>query len=113
MLDLGFDVQHVAASGRGDNGIDVYATKGADLDLVNWIIQCKCWRPGRKVHPATVRELKGVLSDYPSGTRGMIVTTSSFSSGAIELAEGADIRLMDGAEFAERMKVTLEKSQDG
>ncbi|MBL9090230.1 MAG: restriction endonuclease [Planctomycetaceae bacterium] len=33
----------------------------------------------------------------------MVVTTSSFSSGAIQAAIEADIRLMDGAEFATRL----------
>lgn len=29
---LGFQVQHVAAARSGDGGLDVYATKGCDLD---------------------------------------------------------------------------------
>ena len=46
-----------------------------------------------------VRELLGTLSGYPQGTRGMIVTTSRFSSGSQSLAEEHNIRLIDGAEF--------------
>jgi restriction endonuclease Mrr len=33
----------------------------------------------------------------------MIVTTSRFSSGAIEEAKASNIRLMDGEEFAQRL----------
>ncbi len=99
MVSLGFDVQHVSTSGRGDNGIDVFATKGGDFDCVNWVIQCKCWNPKRKVYPSTVRELIGVMAAFPQGTQGMIVTTSTFSAGARTTADGAAIRLTDGAEF--------------
>jgi hypothetical protein len=99
MQALGFSVQHVAASRRGDQGVDVFATKGADLDLVNWVIQCKCYPPKRRVGPDTVRELIGTLSEHPRGTRGMIATTSDFSADARRTAERADIRLMPGDEF--------------
>jgi hypothetical protein len=99
MESLGFDVEHIASARRGDSGVDVYATKGSGLDEVQWVIQCKCWKPSRKVHPNTVRELIGVLSEYPNGVRGMIVTTSSFSAGAIATADGANIKLVDGKEF--------------
>ena len=102
MVKLGFQVHHKAADRHGDGGVDILATKGtdADFDLINWVIQCKCWKPTRKVTPSVVRELLGVLTGYPHGTRGMIVTTSSFSSGARENAEASDIRLVDGEEFA-------------
>jgi hypothetical protein len=101
MSALGFQVQHVAVGKRGDRGIDVFATKGNDLDLVNWIIQCKCWGSKRTVSPNVVRELIGTLVDQPQGTRGMIVTTSRFSSGSIELADQHTIRLINGEEFVE------------
>jgi hypothetical protein len=104
MKALGFEVAHVAASRNGDNGVDVYATKGADLDEVNWVIQCKCWSPKRKVTPATVRDLVGALRHYRPGTRGMIVTTSAFTSGAKTEADAAGIKLIDGEEFHGRLK---------
>ena len=101
MASLGFEVEHVAASKRGDQGVDIYATKGADLDAVQWVIQCKCWRD--KVGPAVVRELVGTLARFSGGTRGMIVTTSGFTAGAVTAAEESNVRLMDGSEFAERL----------
>lgn len=102
MESSGFDVQHVAASGRPDHGIDVYATKGTDIDEIRWVIQAKCWRPNRKVGPSTVRELRGVLARQKPGTRGMIVTTSSFTSGARAEADDGGILLIDGQEFLRR-----------
>lgn len=99
MNKLGFKTEHVAASHRGDHGVDVYATKGRDLDAISWVIQCKCYSPNRKVQPSTVRELLGVLEEYPRGTRGMIVTTSTFTSGARTRAEETNIHLIEGEEF--------------
>lgn len=104
MHALGFAVEHIAASRHGDGGIDVYATRGRDLDEMNWVIQCKCWHPKRKIPPSVIRELVGVLAGYPHGTRGMVITTSTFSSRAIEAANEANIRLIDGGEFAELVK---------
>jgi hypothetical protein len=109
MAALGFSVEHIAASRRGDHGVDVFATKGTDLETVYWVIQCKCYGK-RRVGPDTVRELLGVLhlnrDKYPVGTRGMIVTTSSFSVDAIEEAGRAGIRLMDGKEFARLVRLS-------
>jgi len=102
MENLGFSVEHVSASRSGDKGIDIYATKGADLDEVRWIIQCKCYSPKTKIGPAIVRELIGALAPH-QGTRGMLISTSSFTSGAREVADANAIRLMDGQEFARRV----------
>lgn len=104
MRALGFGVEHVSASRKADNGVDVYAVKGVDFDETRWIIQCKCWAPKRKVSPSTVRDLIGALTHYPPGTRGMIVTTSGFTSGAKREAETAGIRLVDGEEFVGLVK---------
>ena len=99
MSSLGFTVEHVSASRSGDRGVDVFALKGNDFEQVQWVIQCKCYAPSHKIDPSKIREMRGVLTDYPHGTRGMIVTTSSFTSGAIEEAKKASIRLVDGVEF--------------
>lgn len=97
---LGFDVQHKSASRNGDQGVDLVATKGEDFDAINWVIQCKCYRVDFSIGPDKVRELHGVVATYPSGTRGMLVATCSFSSGAKQLANELNIRLIDGEQFA-------------
>lgn len=91
MARMGFEVDHVAASRTGDEGVDVFAENRKTDEA--WAIQCKCYAPERKIGPAVVRELIGALATYPSGTKGMIVTTSSFSSGAVSLAREFDIVL--------------------
>lgn len=107
MKSLGFSVAHVAASRCGDDGVDIFATKGADLDEVRWVIQCKCYSSKNKVGPAAIREILGALRPHPPGTRAMVVTTSSFTAGASELAAAEGVRLMDGAEFATRLRASL------
>ena len=69
MAALGFTVEHIAASRHGDKGVDIYATKGTDLDRINWVIQCKCLHPKRHIPPGTIRELEGALNEYPRNQR--------------------------------------------
>lgn len=99
MTRLGFVVDHTGASKNGDHGVDVFARKGRDLEEVCWVIQCKCYSSKQKVGPGVIQSLMGALQDYPRGTRGMVVTTSSFTSGARRVATESNIRLMDGEEF--------------
>jgi len=97
---MGFQVQHVAASTRGDQGIDIYATKDAEPDQENWIIYCRHCRGSRKVPPRAARDLADALAAYPAGTRGMMVTDSNFSPGAASAARQRGIRLVDGSEMS-------------
>jgi hypothetical protein len=87
---LDYVVDHTAADRNGDDGIDVFAQRGEEF----LAIQCKCYAPNRPVGPSVIRELAGALQDHPTGTVGMVVTTSSFTAGAIALAERLDIRLV-------------------
>ncbi|RKH84119.1 restriction endonuclease [Corallococcus sp. AB045] len=101
MEQLGFDVQHVSASRRGDRGVDVYATRGelgGDKQEC-WVVQCKCYAEHRKVGPAILRELLGAMRAYPVGVRGMVATTSSFTAESRRLARTEGLRLLDGEEF--------------
>ena len=91
MRQAGFKVDHVASSRNGDAGVDVFAEAPNGTEL--WAIQCKCYAPKRRIGPAVVRELIGALAGYPPGTQGMLVTTSGYSSGAVELAKQSGIAL--------------------
>lgn len=91
MKELGYKVDHVASAKNGDEGVDVFAEDPKRNEF--WAIQCKCYAPKRKIGPAVVRELIGALAGYPIGTRGMLVTTSGYSGGAIELARNSGIEL--------------------
>jgi restriction endonuclease Mrr len=84
--------------GAGDGGVDVTATKMDDWGKpVMHVVQVKRYRKpvGRRV----IDELGGVLhrERYP---HGILVTTSDFSSQALEAAKGvSNLRLVNGAEL--------------
>jgi hypothetical protein len=99
----GLTVVHQAASRHGDGGVDIYAHD--ELNDKIWAIQCKCYAPNRKVGPGVVRELAGSLHRYPEGTRGMIVTTSSFTPKAVEEAGALNIEIVDGDKFATFLEI--------
>ena len=105
LIAAGFQILDVRPSARGDAGVDIYAIKGSGLEEIRWIVQCKCYDPDRRIGPAIVRELVGAIQEYPTGTRGMVITTSQFSLGAIELAKAHNIMLIDGAQFVSRSRV--------
>lgn len=91
MMYAGFKVDHVASAKNGDAGVDVFAENQSGTEF--WAIQCKCYAPKRKVGPSAIRELIGALAVYPPNTRGMMVTTSGYSTGAIEVAKQCAIEL--------------------
>jgi hypothetical protein len=97
----GLVVRHQAAQRDGDGGIDLYAT---DTEGQGWVVQCKCWGLHRTVGPEVVRELHGAIAKADIGgtvaSRGILITTSRFTGGAIELAKSFGFECIDGAAFA-------------
>lgn len=71
---------------RGDHGVDIIATR-ADLGQLRFLDQVKAYRRDRLVGPDDIREMLGVLAMHQNATKGIITTTSGFSSGAIAAAE--------------------------
>jgi hypothetical protein len=102
MKALGLTVIHVSSSGKGDGGIDVYAHNEVTDEI--FAIQCKCYAPGYKVGPDVIRELSGTLNKYPEGIKGMILTTSSFTKGALEEAVTLGIEVINGQDFVNMAK---------
>ena len=89
---------------RADGGIDVRGTLVVD-DVVHieMAVQVKKWEIKRKVHSPVVQNVRGSLDVHE---RGMIITTSDFSSGAKTEAvqpNKTPIALMNG----ERLTVLL------
>ncbi len=62
------------------------------LGAVKSVWQAKKNRPGRKVSLTQVRELSGVL-DIERATKGMIVTTSHLTRGAVDWVQRDHFRL--------------------
>ncbi|MCO5396582.1 restriction endonuclease [Ralstonia soli] len=102
LTDRGLRVIHQAASRDGDGGVDLYAV---DESGQSWIVQCKCWAAHRSVGPETVRELHGAIAFADRGgsatSKGIVITTSRFTSGVAEVGREFGFELIDGQQFAE------------
>jgi hypothetical protein len=95
MVTRGLEVEHLGANPNGDGGIDLYAWNPNTGST--FAVQAKCW--STPVGPDVVRQLSGSLNRYPSGTVGIIVTTSRFTTGAVKEAQVQEIELIDGVSF--------------
>lgn len=85
----------------GDGGIDgVIREDTLGLDAI--YVQAKKWAPDRGIGPREIREFLGALQDVEA-TKGIFITTSSFSPEARELARRRRVVLMDGLELAIHM----------
>jgi hypothetical protein len=97
-------VIHQAANRDGDGGVDLYAI---DAEGGSWVVQCKCWATHRRVGPNVVRELKGAIELADAGSdnvsRGMIITTSTFSDEAVRTATQFGFELIDGPALARKL----------
>lgn len=60
------------------------------------------WAPERGIGPREIREFLGALQDVEA-TKGIFITTSSFSTEARDLARRRRIVLIDGLELAMHM----------
>lgn len=92
-----YHVKHIG--GKGDRGVDLRIEKEKDRAVV----QCKCYRVDRPIGPDIIRELHGTLA-RERAARAYLVTTSSFTPGAIQEAQAANIILIDGKRLAAKAK---------
>jgi CheY-like chemotaxis protein/HJR/Mrr/RecB family endonuclease len=99
---MGFEAE--TTSKTVDGGIDVIAINRAPLIAGKYIIQCKKFAPGNKVGEPVIRDLYGVVNSE-NANKGILITTSSFSSKAIDFAHGKPIELIDG----KRLKSLMEQ----
>ena len=102
---LKLDVKHYAANRRNDGGVDIIATKTFRDKQLTYLVQCKCYKPKNKIGPSIVRELVGSMMAYGDECKGIIITTSKFTSDAESerknfLSKGLDIEFIDGTKFA-------------
>jgi HJR/Mrr/RecB family endonuclease len=97
LQQIGFDT--VSQLGvRNDGGIDIIALNNAPIVGGRLVVSAKRYSPERKVGTAAVMELLGSMSYHGFG-RGIIITTSRFTSAAREAAERFGIELLDGERF--------------
>lgn len=80
---------------RSDGGIDVVAVNKKEFTGGRVAIQAKCYAPRHKVAIAEVREMAGSISQREFH-KGIIITTSGYTSGARDEASRLGIELYDG-----------------
>lgn len=106
--DKGFEVELTKRT--RDGGKDVIAFHKDQLGIRSkYIIECKHYSDTNKVGVDIVRALYGVKSSRSGGNLGIIVTTSTFTSGAREFIENEattnlDLTLADKEQLLEWLK---------
>ena len=85
---LGYTIEQITKK-SGDQGADVVATK----DGKTYVIQAKYY--GSPVGNYAVQEVLGAIGMYKAD-KGIVITNSTFTKSAIELANANNIELVDG-----------------
>ncbi|MBE9502193.1 MAG: restriction endonuclease [Dehalococcoidia bacterium] len=88
--DKGFDTELTPRT--RDGGKDIHAVCSTSLGCSLYVIECKRYESSRKVGVEAVRALYGVV-EKERVTKGIIVTTSSFTNDAIDFATPLKYRL--------------------
>lgn len=76
----------------GDGGIDVRAVRSENGILLCYLLEAKAYSPERRVGIDVVRKLYGVV-ERERATHGILATTSSFTSGAVNEARALRYRV--------------------
>jgi hypothetical protein len=85
------DVRHVGRA--GDLGVDL-TCRDTSGHLV--AVQCKRYAPEKRVGSQAIQTFIGMINVHHRARRGIFVTTSEFTTPAIELAREHGIMLIDG-----------------
>lgn len=103
---LGFRAETIQCG--PDGGIDVKLFRGDEATPAA-IVQCKAWT-NRPVGVKAVRELLGVMVHNKVET-GVFLTTSSFTTDAVEFAKGHKIALGTGEQLLGKLKTLPNESR--
>ena len=111
MRSRNLNVIHQSAERNVDGGVDLYAEGPSGQ---TYIVQCKCWAAHRRVGPEVIRELEGAIRYADMGSsdesKGVVITTSCFTSGAIEVGRALGYELIDGETFT-ALTSAIDKSE--
>jgi HJR/Mrr/RecB family endonuclease len=89
------DVRHVG--GPGDLGVDILCR---DREGRSVAVQCKHNSPRRPVRSPEIQTFIGMMTVHHGAERGIVVTTSTFTEPAAELARRHRVALVDRASLA-------------
>lgn len=81
-----------------DGGKDLIMYKGTDI----YYVECKKYAKSNSIQRPLIQKLVGAC--HPAGAKGIFVTTSKFSKGAITEAYRSNVRLIDGQEFIKLLR---------
>ena len=99
LAEMGFEMVEVTKL-SGDGGIDVRGILVVgDVVRIKMAVQVKKWKLKNNIQAPVVQQVRGSLGAHE---QGLIITTSSFSTGAIKEAAQADktpIALMNGEQL--------------
>ena len=94
---MGFRTEMTGAT--GDGGIDIVATLDRPLIGGRYLIQCKRFAPDNLVGAATVRDFYGAVTADRQAVKGILITTSGFTSQALAFAQQLPIELIGGQQL--------------
>lgn len=91
---MGFQSEMTKAS--GDGGIDIVAVLDKPIVGGRYLIQCKRFSSDNLVGAPIIREFYGALVADQRAIKGILITTSDFTTQAKEFAQSLPIELIDG-----------------
>lgn len=106
LQEMGFDASSTTPT--NDGGIDIVAIHSQPILAGKYIIQCKDWKS--KVGVTVVRELYGVVS-AENVNKGILITSSMFTKGAEEFAQGKPLELIDGEQLERLIEEHLVRNE--
>lgn len=104
----GYDAE-VVPDGGGDGGIDVIATREDMGNTEKVLIQAKRNSEDNKVSSPKVREYSGLKNQEDNVDKVYVVTTSSFTSNAKDVAKQNNVKTLNGKEFLNQYQKLVEQ----
>lgn len=87
-------------TGSGDRGMDIIAKKNSPFKQKH-VIQAKRYSEGNKVGSPDIQQYSSLQQQEPNVDSVIIVTTSSFSIQAKEIADDLNVKLINGQELSQ------------
>lgn len=89
----------------GDKGVDVIARQNEPVDL-KLLIQAKKYSKSNKVTRAEVQQYAGLYTHEENVSSVIIVSTSTFGRSAVQVADEADVELIDRSDLVDLIQDT-------
>lgn len=93
LQSLGFQAELTQPT--ADGGVDIWAVDNTPISGARIIVQCKRYGPDTTVGEPVVRELYGLVHAH-GVNKGLLITTSDFTTAAVHFAAGKPLELIDG-----------------